>query len=258
MREGKESGGRGLRRTEQFNLEPDLRQSLYEVRRLLGRDVPAVPPEHVQPVGPVRPARDVRSDRVGQRPLWRDEREGLRGCDERRRASRAASSPRAVHWRRGAVPGRDFGDEREVEPVGQVLEPAPHRELGLAVDVVQVFQAVILQRRCRMLASERGMCAANVEKGNTHETHESPWPCGPPWRRCGDWDRVEEPRALQETVDALLANELLGFLVKLCAQVANGYFAQQVVLLFELFHLSLAHAAILAIREVLHHLVPGA
>jgi hypothetical protein len=63
---------------------------------------------------------------------------------------------------------------------------------------------------------------------------------------------------LEETVDALLANELFGFLVELSAQVAHGYFAQQVVLLFELFHLSLAHAAILAIGEVLHHLVPGA
>jgi hypothetical protein len=144
MREGNERGGRSLRRTEQFNLEPDLRQSLYEVCRLLGRDVPAVPPEHVQPVGPVRPARDVRSDRVGQRALRRDERERLWGRDEQRHASRAAPSPSAVHRRRCAVSGRDFGDEREVEPVGQVLEPAPHGELGLAVDVVQVLQAVIL------------------------------------------------------------------------------------------------------------------
>ena len=128
-------------RTEQFDLEPDLRQRLYEVRGLLGRDVPAVPAEHVQPVRPVCPARDVRGDRVGQRALRRDQRERKRGGNERRRAW----APRALRRRRGAVRGRDFGDEREVEPVGQVLEPAAHRELGLAVDVVEVLQAVILR-----------------------------------------------------------------------------------------------------------------
>lgn len=59
-------------------------------------------------------------------------------------------------------------------------------------------------------------------------------------------------------MDALLTDELFGFFEELRAQVAHGYFAQQVVLLLELFHLSIAHPTIFAVREVLHHLVPGA
>jgi len=51
--------------------------------------------------------------------------------------------------------------------------------------------------------------------GATHETHESPWPRWPSWIRPGDRDRVEEPRALHETVDALLTDELFGFLDEL-------------------------------------------
>jgi hypothetical protein len=59
-------------------------------------------------------------------------------------------------------------------------------------------------------------------------------------------------------VDALLADELFGFLVKLRAQVAHGYFTRQVVFVLELLHLSIPHTAILTFSEVLHHLVPGA
>jgi hypothetical protein len=59
-------------------------------------------------------------------------------------------------------------------------------------------------------------------------------------------------------VYALLAHKLLGFFVELRPQVAHGYFAQQVVFFLELFHLSFTHATVLAIRKVLHHLVPWA
>jgi hypothetical protein len=63
---------------------------------------------------------------------------------------------------------------------------------------------------------------------------------------------------LKEAVDALLANKLFGFLVKLRAQVAHGYFTRKIVFILELLHLSIPHTAILAFSEVLHHLVPGA
>jgi len=88
--------------------------------------VPAVPPEHIQPVSPVRPARAVWRDRVCERALGGDEREGQGRSDERLRAvaagrasarARAATCTRTVRWWRGAVRRGDFGDEREVEAV---------------------------------------------------------------------------------------------------------------------------------------------
>ena len=126
-------------RTEQLDFEPNLRQRLYEIRRLLRRNVPAIPPEHVQPVRPISPARDVRGDRVRERALRRDQRKG----QGRRDKWRGGGARRAIR-RWCAVRRSDFRDKREVEAVGQVLEPAAHRELGVAVDVMQVLQAVVL------------------------------------------------------------------------------------------------------------------
>ena len=57
-------------------------------------------------------------------------------------------------------------------------------------------------------------------------------------------------------MDALLAHKFFGFFVELRAQVAHGYFAQQVVFFLELFHLSITYATVLAIGKVLHYLVP--
>ena len=108
--------------------------------------MPAVPPEHVQPVCPVRPARHVRSDHVGQRALRRDQREGQRGCGQPLGARRRRTAIRRGR-RRGAVRRGDFCHGRDVQAVGDVLEPAADGEFGLAVDVVQVFQAVILRGR---------------------------------------------------------------------------------------------------------------
>ena len=101
--------------------------------------MPAIPPEHVQPVSPVRPARDVRGNRIGEGALRCDQRKGQR----RRYEWRGAGAHCAVR-RRGAIPRSDFCDEREIEAVRQVLEPAAHWELGLAVNVMQVLQAVVL------------------------------------------------------------------------------------------------------------------
>lgn len=146
---------RRVARTEQLDFEPNLRQRLDEIRRFLRRNVPAIPPEHVQPIGPVRPARDVRGDRIGKRALRRDQREGQR----RRYERRGGSAPRAIR-RRGAIRRGDLCDEREIEAVGQVLEPATHRELGVTVDVMHVLQAVVLhkpQRGRALLACQDGV-----------------------------------------------------------------------------------------------------
>lgn len=126
-------------RTEQLDFEPNLRQRLDEIRRFLRRNVPAIPPKHVQPVSPVRPVRDVRGDRVGERALRRDQRKGQR----RRYEWPGAGAHRAVR-RRGAIRRGDFCDECDIEVVWQVLEPAADLELGLAVNVMHVLQAVVL------------------------------------------------------------------------------------------------------------------
>ena len=132
-------------RTEQLDFEPNLGQRLDKVRGLLRRDVPAVASEHVQPVRPVRPARRVRRNGVRERALWREQRERQRRGHER---GARPTTTRGVEGRR-AVRGRDFVDQCEVKAFGQVFEPAAHRELGRAVDVVQVFQAVVLRHARR-------------------------------------------------------------------------------------------------------------
>lgn len=43
-------------RTKQLDFESNLRQRLDEIRRFLRRNMPTIPPEHVQTIGPVRPA----------------------------------------------------------------------------------------------------------------------------------------------------------------------------------------------------------
>lgn len=109
--------------------------------------MPAIPPEHVQPVRPVCPARDVRGDRVGERALRCDQRKRQGRCDE----GRGGGARRAVR-RRCAVRRGDFCDEREIETVRQVLKPAAHWELGVAVDIMQVLQAVVLYIRNECLS----------------------------------------------------------------------------------------------------------
>ena len=126
-------------RTKQLDFESNLRQRLDEIRRFLRGNMPTIPPEHVQTIGPVRPARDIRGDRVGERSLRCDQRKGQR----RRYELGGARAPGAVR-RRCAIRRRDFCDEREIEAVWQVLEPAAYWELGVAVNVMQVLQAVIL------------------------------------------------------------------------------------------------------------------
>lgn len=99
-------------RTKQLDFESNLRQRLDEIRRLLRRNVPTISPEHVQAIGPVRPARDIRGDRVGERALRRDQRER-----QRRRYERGgARGPRAVRWR-CAIRRGDFCDEGDIEAV---------------------------------------------------------------------------------------------------------------------------------------------
>ena len=100
----------------------------------------AIAPEHVQAVRPVRPTRRVWRNRVRERALRREERE-RQGRRDERGAWRGDAS--AIEWG-CAVRGSDFGDERDIKAVRQVLKPAPHGELGRAVDVVQVLQAVVL------------------------------------------------------------------------------------------------------------------
>ena len=149
-----------LQRTEQLDFEPNLRQRLDEIRSLLRRHVPAIPPEHVQPVRPVRPTRDVRGNRVGERALRRDQRKRQGRRDE----GCGGGARRAVR-RRGAVRRCDFCDECEIEAVGQVLEPAAHWELGVAVDVMQVLQAIVLYNPQRMLVKTRGELCRRREVG---------------------------------------------------------------------------------------------
>ena len=208
-------------RTEQLDFEPNLGQRLDEVRSLLRRDVSAVTSEHVQPVRPVRPARRVRRNRVHERALRREQRERQR----RRHERGARPTTYAVEgWR--AVRGRDFRDQCEVKALGQVLEPAAHRELGQAVDVVHVLQAVVLgTRHARAAIQDWEHVRGRVKKG-AYKAHEPPWSRGPPWRWGGDRHCVEKPCTLKEAVDALLAHKLFGFFVELRPQVAHGYFAQ--------------------------------
>ena len=99
------------------------------------------------------------------------------------------------------------------------------------------------------------MCEGKV-KGWAYEAHEPPGPRGPTGCWSGYWHGVEEPGPLHEAVYALLAHKLFGFFEELRAQVAHGYFAQQVVFFLKLFHLSITYATVLAIGKVLHHLVP--
>lgn len=132
-------------RTKQLDFEPDLCQRLDKVRGLLRRDVPAIPPKHVQPVRPIRPTRDVRGDRVRKRALGRDQREGKGRRHKFLRPGAPTHHAAAVRrQRRGAIRCGDFGDQRDVKAVGEVLEPVADRELGVAVNVVKMFQAVVL------------------------------------------------------------------------------------------------------------------
>jgi hypothetical protein len=62
---------------------------------------------------------------------------------------------------------------------------------------------------------------------------------------------------LEKTVNTLLADEFFGLLEQFGAQIAHRCFAQQIILLLKFLHLSIAHTPILAIREILLHLVPG-
>lgn len=93
--------------------------------------------------------------------------------------------------RGGARPGRDLTDEADLDPLGELLRSGTHLELDGAVDVGQVLQAAV-------------------------EPEEAPGPRGPPvvgiFRRMavrGERDRVDEPGALEEALDALLADKLV-------------------------------------------------
>jgi hypothetical protein len=116
--------------------------------------VAAIAPEHVQAIRPVRPARRVRRNRVRERALWREERERQGRRDER--GAWRSDAP-GIEWGR-AIRGSDFGDERNVKALGQVLKPAAHGELGRAVDIVQVLQAVVLQRQRQQRPARFNYC----------------------------------------------------------------------------------------------------
>ena len=100
----------------------------------------AIAPEHVQAVRPVGPARRVWCNRVRKRALRREERERQGRRDEW--GTWRGDAP-GIEWG-CAVRGSDFGDERDIKAVRQVLKPAAHGKLGWAVDVVQMLQAVVL------------------------------------------------------------------------------------------------------------------
>lgn len=132
--------------TQQSYFEPNLRQRLHEHIRLIRRNV-STRTQHIQPVNPIRPARLVRRDLVRERgPARAEQRERqLRG--QTRRAGNLArvvahDDLREVERRAGTR--GDFADEREVDPVWEVFEPVADDELDGAVDVVEVFEAVVL------------------------------------------------------------------------------------------------------------------
>lgn len=53
---GKARGRGEVARTKQLDFESNLRQRLDEIRCFLRRNMPTIPPEHIQTIGPVRPA----------------------------------------------------------------------------------------------------------------------------------------------------------------------------------------------------------
>ncbi|CAK5267703.1 unnamed protein product, partial [Mycena citricolor] len=56
-----------------LNILPNLRQCLDKASRLIGRDVPAVPAQHVQAIRPISPTRLVGCNLISQRSLMSTE-----------------------------------------------------------------------------------------------------------------------------------------------------------------------------------------
>jgi hypothetical protein len=111
----------------------------------------------------------------------------------------------------------------------------------------------------------------------THQSHESP--------RAGrttdnfarvqgrKWNGVHKPGALCETVNSLLPNEFVGLLIEFRTQISrgkfvtvplawtnadqpDGHFAQQVVFLLQLLHLTFPYGLVIGLEEVLFYFVP--
>ena len=118
---------------------------------------------------------------------------------------------------------------------------------------------------------------------STYQSEEPPWPCWSLERVSrdsgGQRDAVHEPGTLQQTVNALLADELKRLLVQLGTEVAIGRsalgqcscriaimseyapdwgLAHDVILHLELLHLTFADCAVLAFQELLLDLMPRA
>ena len=108
-----------------------------------------VAPDHVQAVGPVRPARLVRRDLVRERATARaEEREGQTRREERR--ARAQWEVRLVPTdvrERCTGARRDLTDHGDLDAFGKVLQALADGEFNSTVDIVEIFQAGILERR---------------------------------------------------------------------------------------------------------------
>ena len=128
----------------------------------------------------------------------------------------------------------DFGDLGDLDGFGEVFEAGADLEFGGGVDVVEVFEAVV-------------------------ESEESPASC---WALC--WlavvrgcrrDGIDEPSALEEAVDALLAHELEGLFVQFFAEITNGQLAKKIIVHLKFLHLPLPNSLV-PLLEVLFHFVP--
>ena len=109
----------------------------------------AVPPEHVQPIRPIRPSGLIWGDLIGERaPAGAEEGEGEAGCEEGRARSERDIGLVADDVREGrAGAGCDLTDHGDLDALREVLEAFADGELDGAVDIVEILQAGILQRR---------------------------------------------------------------------------------------------------------------
>ena len=104
----------------------------------------AVPPQHIQPIGPVCPSWLVRCNLIGQGPLMcAQQREWKRGRCDRRWWRQIILIAQDIRWRDTGF-SRNLAYKGDVYSVWQILEAISNRKLDRTVDIMQVFQTGIL------------------------------------------------------------------------------------------------------------------
>lgn len=140
-------------RTEQLNLQPNLRQCMHKASGLLTRHMSPISSQHVQPVCPIRPSTLIRCNHIRQAAFMRTQQRKASGTRNirHRRCGQVRGVAKDVRGGK-ARPCDDLAYHRDVNAVGEVFQPISYGELDCTVDEMEVLVCVVLLRK-RELAS---------------------------------------------------------------------------------------------------------